>query len=274
MHMSDAEIYWDENSGLNYNSKYRYVILDGMNEIDQLVSTLKRRLKIQGLTYRDLAHALGISEPSVKRMLASGRISLERMVDISHLLGFTLAELAHEAAVSERLLHTLTEMQERDLVSDIRLLLVAVCVLNQWELRDIIGTYTLSETECIQCLVKLDRLRLIQLLPGNRIRLNLARDFDWRPKGPIRNFFQSQGLNDFLHSDFASDDEAMAFSHAMLTESAAAKMLGELRKLRQKFAELHEESLAAPLSKRRGTGLLLAMREWEIAAFSAFRRSI
>src|ERR1035437_10122553 len=162
-----------------------------MDEIDQLVTTLKRRLKIQGMTYRDLAGALGVSEPSVKRMLASGRFSLDRMLEISHLLGFTLAELTHEAAVSERLLHTLTEAHERDLVSDARLLLVAVCVLNQWEINDIVGTYTLSEAECIQCLLKLDRLRLIQLLPGNRIRLNVARDFDWRPKGPIRSFFQS-----------------------------------------------------------------------------------
>jgi transcriptional regulator with XRE-family HTH domain len=273
MQRNGIKIYCDENSGVIYNDKYRILILYAMNEIDQLVSTFKRRLKIQGMTYRDLAQALGISEASVKRMLASGRVSLERMVDISHLLGFTLAELAHEAAVSERRLHTLTETQEKDLAADIRLLLVAVCVLNQWEIEDIIGTYTLSETECIQCLVKLDRLRLIQLLPGDRIRLNVARDFDWRAKGPIRSFFQSQGLNDFLHSDFVRADETMAFSHAMLTESAAAKMLGELRKLRQKFAELHEESLTAPLSKRRGTGLLLAMREWEIAAFTELRRT-
>ena len=244
-----------------------------MNEIDQLVTTLKRRLKIQGMTYRDLARALGVSEPSVKRMFASGRFSVDRLLEISHVLGFTLAELAHEAAVSGRLLHTLSEAQEKDLVSDARLLLVAVCVLNQWEIRDIVGTYTLSEAECIQCLVKLDRLRLIQLLPGNRIRLNVARDFDWRPKGPIRSFFQNQGLNDFLRSDFAHDDEVMAFSHAMLTESAAAKMLSEIRKLRQKLAELHEESLTAPLSKRRGTGLLLALREWEIPTFTALRRS-
>ena len=64
----------------------------------------------------------------------------------------------------------------------------------------------------------------------------------------------------------------MAFSHGMLTEAAIAKMQAEIRKLRQKFAELHEESLAAPLSKRRGTGMILAMREWELAAFTARRR--
>ena len=243
-----------------------------MNELSQLVATLKRRLKIQGMTYRDLANALGISEPSVKRMFASGRFSVDRVVEISHLLGFTLAELTHEAAVSESRLHTLTEEQESDLVSDEKLLLVAVCVLNQWEIKDIVGTYRLTEAECIQRLVKLDRQRLIALLPGNRIRLNVARDFDWRSGGPIRMYFRGQGLSDFLHSDFARGGEVMAFSHAMLTESALAKMQAELRKLRQKFSELHEESLAAPLAKRHGTGLLLAMREWELAAFTALRQ--
>jgi hypothetical protein len=187
-------------------------------------------------------------------------------------LGFTLAELTHEATVSERLLHTLTEGQEGELVADEKLLLVAVCVLNQWEIRDIIGTYRLTEAECIQQLLKLDRLRLIQLLPANRIRLNVARDFDWRLNGPIRMYFLGQGLDDFLRSDFSRDDEVMAFSHAMLTESALAKMQIEIRKLRQKFSELHEESLAAPLSKRTGTGILLAMREWELAAFTGLRR--
>ncbi len=244
-----------------------------MNEIDQLVATLKRRLKIQGMTYRDLAQALELSEPSVKRMFASGRFSIDRMVQISNLMGFTLSELAHEAAASERRLHTLTEAQERELVSDEKLILVAVCVLNQWEIQDIVGTYNLTEAECVQRLVKLDRLRLIALLPGNRIRLNVARDFDWRTKGPIRMYFLSQGLSDFLKSDFSQSDEVMAFSHAMLTESAIAKMQAEIRKLRLKFSELHEESLAAPLSKRRGTGMLLAMREWEMGSFTKLRRN-
>lgn len=243
-----------------------------MNEIDQLIATLKRRLKIQGMTYRDVATALGVSEPSIKRLFASERFTLERLVEISHLLGFTLAELAQEAAVGENRLHTLSAVQENELVSDEKLLLVAVCVLNQWAIKDIVSAFNLSEAECIQRLVQLDRLRLIVLLPGNRIRLNVARDFDWQTNGPIRQYFSKQGLPDFLDSPFAGESEVMAFSHAMLTESAVLKIQKEIRKLRRKLAELHEESLSAPLSKRRGTGLLLAMREWEITAFRNLRR--
>lgn len=243
-----------------------------MNEIDQLVTTLKRRLKLQGMTYRDLAAALRLSEPSVKRLFSSRRFTVDRLVEISNLLGFTLAELAREAAAGELRLHTLTREQEAELVSDEKLLVVAVCALNQWEIQAIIATYRLTEAECIHRLAKLDRMRLIQLLPGNRIRLNVDRDFDWLPGGPIRRYFLDQGLGDFLRSGFSREEEAMAFSHAMLTEAATAKILAEIRKLRRKLAESHEESLSAPLSRRRGVGLLLAMREWELPAFSNLRR--
>jgi transcriptional regulator with XRE-family HTH domain len=243
-----------------------------MSELDQLLTTLKRQLKARGMTYRDLAGELDLSEASVKRLFASGSFTLERLLQISHLLGFTLAELSQEAAASSQRLHTLSEAQERELVSDDRLLLVAVCVLNQWSLADILSVYRLSEAEAIRCLVRLDRLRLIELLPGNRVRLNVARDFDWLPDGPIHRFFLRQGLGEFLASDFAGADQALGFAHGMLTEPALAQLQAEVRRLRQRFAELHEESLSAPRARRRGCGLLLALREWELGAFTALRR--
>jgi hypothetical protein len=169
-------------------------------------------------------------------------------------------------------LHTLTEKQEREVVSDPKLLMVAVCALNHWTMDEIVGLYRLGDAECIKYLLRLDTLRIIDLLPGNRIRLNVSRDFDWLPSGPIRQYFQSRGISDFLQSNFAQDEETIAFVHGMFTDQALAQILDELRRLRRKFAELHEESLSAPLSKRRGIGLLLAMRGWEPADFTKLRR--
>jgi hypothetical protein len=59
----------------------------------------------------------------------------------------------------------------------------------------------------------------------------------------------------------------------MLTEPAAKEMLAEFRSLRKKFAKLHDDGLSASLFERRGTGLFLAMREWEPIGFAALRRS-
>jgi transcriptional regulator with XRE-family HTH domain len=243
-----------------------------MSEVTQLLTTIKRQLKLQGKTYRDVAGALGLSEASVKRLLTSDSFGVDRLVEISNLLGFTLAELAQEAALTGTRLHTLSEAQEKELVSDTKLLLVAVCALNHWTLADILAVYRLTEAECVQKLLHLDRLHLIALMPGNRIRLNVARDFDWLPDGPIRRYFRTQGLADFLDGTFDGADETLAFTHGMLTESALAAMQVEVRRLRARFAELHEESLASPLPKRRGSGLLLALREWEPAGFTALRR--
>jgi transcriptional regulator with XRE-family HTH domain len=243
-----------------------------MSEVTQLLTTIKRQLKLQGKTYRDVAGALGLSEASVKRLLTSDSFGVDRLVEISNLLGFTLAELAQEAALTGTRLHTLSEAQEKELVSDTKLLLVAVCALNHWTVADILAVYRLTEAECVQKLLHLDRLHLIALMPGNRIRLNVARDFDWLPDGPIRRYFRTQGLADFLDGAFDRPDETLAFTHGMLTESALAAMQVEVRRLRARFAELHEESLAAPLPKRRGSGLLLALREWEPAGFTALRR--
>lgn len=243
-----------------------------MSEAEQLVSTLKQQLKSQGMTYRDVARALKLSEPSVKRLFASGRFTVERLVQVSNLLGYTLAELSKEALAGQTRLSTLTEKQEREVVSDPRLLMIAVCAINHWTMDEMVEIYKLSVPECIKYLLQLDRLRIIDLLPGNRIRLNVARDFDWLPSGPIRQYFRSRGINDFLKSDFTHEDEAMAFVHGMFTDQAIAQILDELRKLRQKFAELHEASLSAPLSKRRGLGLLMAMRKWEPEDFKKLRR--
>jgi len=243
-----------------------------MTEAAQLLATIRKQLKNQGLTYRDVARALKISEPSVKRLFASGRFTIDRLVQISNLLGYTLAELSKEAIAGQLRLRTLTEKQERELVSEPKLLVIAVCALNHWTLDEIVASYRVGNAECIKYLLRLDKLRIIDLLPGNRIRITVARDFDWLPSGPIQQYFQSRGLSDFLKDGFAHEDETMAFVHGMFTDQALAQILDELRRLRKKFAELHEESLSAPLSKRRGLGLLLAMRRWEPADFAKLRR--
>jgi len=243
-----------------------------MSETIQLLTAIKRLLRSQGMTYRDVAKKLKLSEPSVKRLFASGRLTVDRLEQVSHLLGYTLAELAKEAIASEIKIDTLTVKQERELVSDPKLLLVAVCALNQWNIKEIVAYYRFTENECLKYFLRLDKLRILDLLPGNRIRINVSRNFDWLPMGPIRHYFQSRGQGDFLKSPFAGEDETLAFVHGMLTDQAAAQLLDELRRLRQRMSMLHEESLSAPLSKRHGFGLLLALRAWEPQDFADLRR--
>lgn len=243
-----------------------------MTEIQQLLATVKGELKTRGLTYRDVALVLKLSEASVKRLFSTGNITLDRLIELCALLDMTLVELAHAAATRVPCLSRLDIRQETELVSDPKLLLVATCTLNHWSLADIVERYLLGEAECLRCLLRLDRMRLIDLLPNNRIRVNVTRDFDWLPDGPISHFFASRGRDDFLSSPFDTDDESVFFVHGMLTSEARRQFIAQLQKLRMQFASLHNESLQAPIGERHGTAMLLAMREWEPPDFVRLRR--
>lgn len=244
-----------------------------MHEVTQTIAAVKRQLKAQGLTYRDVASALGLSEASVKRVFARETFTVERLAQIAHLLGFTLAELLAEAASEVPKLRVLTPKQEAGLVSDEKQLLVAVCAMNRWTVDEIGAEYRLSRAEVLKCLLVLDRMGLLELLPGDRIRPLVARDFDWLPDGPIRRYFMDHALTDFLQSRFDEPEETLELAQGLLTEPALAQLRQELRRLRTRMATLHEESTEAPLAQRHGVGLIFALRRWEPESFKRLRRT-
>ncbi|WP_321783661.1 helix-turn-helix transcriptional regulator [Paraburkholderia sp. J94] len=241
----------------------------------QLIPLIKQLLRTRQLTYRDVGRVLELSEPSVKRLFASKRLSLEHLERIAELLGMTPVELIEASDAVVPRLRELTRQQEHTLVGNERLLLVTVCVINHWSIDDVVATYSVTEAECLKHVLTLDRMGILRLLPGNRIRLLLARDFAWISNGPIRAFFQSTLLPDFLAGNFnESEFDGLNFGHGMLTESAYRQLRAELDRLKVRLAALHESSSKASLTERRGVALLLASRSWEPAAFTNLRRSL
>ena len=108
-----------------------------MSTTAELVLALKTELKASHMTYADLAVALGMAESSVKRMLSVGDMSLSRVDAICRALKLDFAELARRVADKQELLAEMTQEQERVVVADKKLLLVAICVLSQWTMEQI-----------------------------------------------------------------------------------------------------------------------------------------
>src|SRR5690606_22186812 len=150
-----------------------------------LVHAIKNELKHARMTYADLAAALGMAESSVKRMLAKGDMPLSRVDAICRALRLDFADLARWVADAQPLLKELTQDQEKAVVRDKKLLLVAISVLSQWTLEQIVAAYRITEAECNGYLAQLDRIGIIELRPLNRYRLKLAKTFRWRPHGPV-----------------------------------------------------------------------------------------
>lgn len=237
-----------------------------------LIDTLKRELKAQGVTYAEVARGLNMSEASVKRMFSRKDFSLKRLDRVLELAGLELSELTRSLERRERLVSRLTPEQERAIVSDKKMLLVALRALNQWPIERIKRTYTLSEAECIRLFVRLDRLGIIRLLPRNRYRLLLSRTFSWLPDGPIQQYFKAQAQNEYFRTRFDGPDELLLFVTGRLSKPSREAMLVRLRRVANEFADSHNDDLRRPFEECTGMNMLLAIRPWELSKFSAMRR--
>jgi DNA-binding Xre family transcriptional regulator len=243
-----------------------------MSTTADLVTVLKKELKTARMTYADLAKALGMAESSVKRMLARGDMPLSRIDAICRVLRLDFADLARQVADAQPLLAELTEAQERAVVADKKLLLAAICVLSQWTLEQITGSYRLSEAECIGYLAQLDRIGIIELKPQSRYRLKLAKTFRWRPHGAVMDYFRENALLDYFSGGFNGPGEGLLLVHGAISRVLAPSFMERMQRVAQDFAQQHQADQKLPEKDREGYTLLLAMRSWEFGAFTALRR--
>jgi transcriptional regulator with XRE-family HTH domain len=238
-----------------------------MGQTRELVATLKAALKAQGKTYADVARVLDLTEASVKRIFSQQNFSLHRLDRVCQMLGMDISDLVQLMNEGRQQLQQLTWEQEEELTADVTLMLVAVCVLNRWTLDEILGYYRISEHECIRHLARLDRLRLIELLPKNRIRLLVAPNFSWIDNGPIQHFFQKKIGQEFFHTRFNRDDECLVVLNGMLSSQSNGEMQRKLRRLASEFDSLNNDDAALDLDQRQGATLVLALRDWRYGLF-------
>ncbi|ART53069.1 transcriptional regulator [Acidovorax carolinensis] len=243
-----------------------------MSTTADLVAALKKELKTAQMTYADLAQALGMAESSVKRMLARGDMPLSRIDAICRALALDFADLARRVADAQPLLKELTQEQEKAVVADKKLLLMAICVLSQWTLEQVTTTYRLTEAEGIQYLAQLDRIGIIELRPFNRYRLKLAKTFRWRPHGPVMNYFREHALLDYFAGGFDGPGEGVLLVHGAISRSLAPAFMERMQRVAHDFAQQHLADQKLPESEREGYTLLLALRSWEFEAFAGMRR--
>jgi len=239
-----------------------------------LVDALKRELKARGITYAAVAKRLGMSEASVKRMFARREFTLTRLDRICDHAGLEFSELVRSIGAQDAALSQLSYEQEKELVENPKLMLVALCTLNRWSFEEIVSAYDLADAECVKLLARLDRLKFIELMPGNRIRLLVSRAFAWIPDGPIQRLFKDTFAADFFRSRFDKDGELLVLANGAISKGSVAALLARLRKTAAEFSAMRSEDAAIPAAQRQPITLLLAARPgWSPQYLSKYRRA-
>lgn len=257
---------------VNWTSGTEMQHLSLMKQSGRLVFALKKELKRRGIAYRDLAEALALSESAIKQMFASGNFTLKRLDALCEILELDFADLADLARERREVLEQLSVEEEERLVGDPQLLLVAYCVVNHWRFEQILGKYAISESQCIQRLAELDRMKIAELLPGNRIRPLISPNFHWQPNGPIEQYFRQQVQGEFLDGDFSGDTAELVIRSGDISRHTFNHLVQRLQSAGGLFDDLARDDLKLDSSQTHGTTMILAIRQWQFAAFISQQR--
>jgi hypothetical protein len=243
-----------------------------MSERALVIGELKRSLKERGLTYAAVARELRLSLATVKRLFSRGDFSLARLEQVCALCDVRLSELLERAQEHAAPARQLSLTQEREIVADVRLLFVTWLVLNRLSFEEIMREYRVSEREVQRCLIRLDRLKVIELQPGNRVRLLVDRRFSWRPGGPVQRHIHERLLREFLAHTFTASEEEFFFHGAHVSREALARLKRVLQAAARECLEVIDRDRSTPIENRSGAAFVLALRPWAYSGFAPFLR--
>ena len=236
-----------------------------------LVETLKKVLKARGMTYAELARALRVSTPTVKRLFSQRTFTLERLEEILKVIELDFYELARMSHGRRDGPVELSLEQEAALAKDARLFSVFWLLCNEWRFDEIVAEFRLGAAQITAYFARLERLRLIDWRPGNRARLRVPKHYVWRMGGPLRKVYGLRVVNEFMRARFDAPQDAFHFEAPELSAESAIVVKRRLEKVAAEINELVEIDAATPAKKRVTLGVLLACRPWNISIVHALR---
>lgn len=244
-----------------------------MTQTARLIATLKKCLKAKGMTYRQLGNALSLSEASIKRLFSEQTFSIRRLEEICDILNFSLYDLAKLSADAETGPSTLSVDQEAALAENPKRLVFFYLLLSGRNPESICADYDVSPEESLRFLLDLDRLDLIELHPGNKVRPRTHKNIQWRKDGPIRTRYESAIIRELLDAPFDPQEHRLRFETGKLSDGSQSVMAKKIDRLIREYVEMTEIDQALPQEKSHNTGLLIAFRPWVFSLIDAFRRN-
>lgn len=222
-----------------------------MDESRALIESLKRCLKAKGVTYRDLAAALSLSEASVKRLFAEETLSLRRITSILRVLDMTMLDLAKLSSTSEpALASTLTLAQEEALAGDPALFRLFHALLFRQP----------TPKPDPRRLRELEELGLIERHPAGRVKLRTTRNVEWRKDGPLRRRYADAIRREFLAGPFDGEAAVLGYTSRSLTAGSRAVLKRKLAQVAAEMDALAEVDATLKGARLEPTSLLVAFR--------------
>lgn len=136
-----------------------------------MFKALKTALKSRGLTYKDVAHKVGVSEKTIKRLFKNQDCSVSRLNLICDSINLSLYDLIDFSQQYQEPLSVLTKRQETFLVKNRAYFYFLFLLTTGYTAKQIQKKYHLSEKSLSEYLLNLDQNGFIELGADNQYRL-------------------------------------------------------------------------------------------------------
>jgi len=243
-------------------------------QMPQLLAALRTILRASGFGIRRIAERMGVSEATVKRWFQGQGLAVDRLEELCALAGTSFRELTELAIEPPReLARQLTLAQEQALTASTLLSFLFFMILSGWPPRDLHDDFGVPMERIEAELQRLERLALIDRLPGGRVRSRIDRRVAWR-RGPMRKHFEQHVKRQFMEIDFGDPTTLFASESAKLSAAGVARLEELFQRFRLDVQALADEDRRSSLLSRDWYMLLFASRPLDKGRLQALAEQV
>ena len=241
-----------------------------MTESGLIMESLRQQLKARGYTYSDLAKVWKLSVSSVKRIMSGQDLSLQKIELACKLMHIAVADFYEQVQFSKKLEFVyMTVKQEEFLSTDARLLHFFMLLQESWNVSEISKTYSISNVDIQKYLIALDKNKLIELLPHNKVKKIFNSQLRFRRDGPLAKNLKAKVKANFLDSDFNKENEHLSVLSINLSNTDFAELRSQFLKIsREQSAQSDNRSLRHAAEEY---GVVMAVRPWPTPFMQALK---
>jgi transcriptional regulator with XRE-family HTH domain len=227
----------------------------------ELMSLVKSKARQMGITQGQVAKQLKVSLPTVKRWWAGKGVTLPVLNQLCPFLGLSLSELFQSLEQQGARSYTYTIEQEKMLVHNPQALALFDLIVSGKSLAYIKRKYPLKEHILTALLLKLDRAKLIEYGPEEKLKPVRTGEPQWIPGGPLSQKYRKTMIDSLLGGH--QKNETTFFLHDYTPEDAAL-INSRMKELEKLMMVCNSRSISAPSSASYGVYMTFKKFEWDL----------
>lgn len=207
-----------------------------LNEYRSAIHSLKRILKERKITYRQLGEGIGLTESGVKKIFSAKDGSFQRLVEICRFIGVSLVEIIDDGDIKSVSYST---QQQTSFLNEPELFFLYWCLVYERRSFDTAKKFLkLSDKRAFQLARKLDSLKLIKLLPQNKIQVPSIKAIRWKNDGEFTKQIYKSWAQSLVHSvakPNGAENEFFLLRYLQMRKSTYKEFMAALETLEGEF---------------------------------------